>query len=66
MKISGRVMWSMAEVATVLGWTARRTRRWLIREKACRKHGRLHYTSKSQLRRVFRETADEVLAQLPE
>lgn len=64
--IRGRVMWDIAQVAAALDWSTQKTRRWLKREGACRKHGRNWYTSKSQLRRVFRETADEVLAQLPE
>lgn len=59
-------MWNTAEVAAVLGWNTVRVRRWLMREGACSKHGRWWYTSKSQLRRVFREAADEVIAGLPE
>jgi hypothetical protein len=62
----GRVMWSIAEVADVLEWKTHRVRRWLQREGGCSKHGRYWYTSKSQLRRVFREAADEVIANLPE
>ena len=62
----GRILWSVAEVADVLDWNVRRVRRWLLREQACNKHGRHYYTSKAQLRRVFREAADEVIAQLPE
>lgn len=63
---TGRILWSVVEVASVLQWQPRRVRRWLLREKACTKHGRHYYTSKAQLRRVFREAADEVIAGLPE
>lgn len=62
----GRILWSTAEIAEVMGWDSQRIRRWLIREKACSKHGRHYYSSKAQLRRVFREAADEVIANLPE
>lgn len=62
----GRILWSVAEVAEVLDWHTHRVRRWLVREKACTRHGRHYYTSKNQLRRVFCEAADEIIAQLPE
>jgi hypothetical protein len=62
----GRVLWSTKEIAEVLGWNTHRVRRWLMRERAATKHGRHYYTSKAQLRRVFREAADEVISSLPE
>lgn len=62
----GRVLWSTAEVAEVLGWDPRRVRRWLRREQACERRGRLYYTDKLLLRRAFGSAADEVIANLPE
>jgi len=62
----GRIVWSVAEVAEVLGWTTTRTRRWLKRERACTRRGAHYYTCRSQLRRAFPGAADEVIANLPE
>lgn len=63
----GRILWSTAEIAEVLRWSTRRTRRWLQREGACRRQGDGHYyTSKALLRRAFPDAADEVIASLPE
>lgn len=62
----GRVLWSVKEIAEVLQWNTHRVRRWLLRDNACTKHGRYYYSSKAQLRRVFREAADEVIAKLPD
>jgi hypothetical protein len=62
----GRIIWSVAEVADVLGWTTTRTRRWLLREVACTRLGGHYYTCRSQLRRAFPQAADEVIASLPE
>ena len=63
----GRIVWSMAEIAEVMGWEVRRVRRWLLREGAVRRQGRHWYTSKSQLRRAFgADVAAEVIANLPE
>lgn len=63
----GRVIWSMAEVAEVMGWETRRVRRWLRKQDAVRRVGRQFYTSKGQLRRAFGpEAASDVIAHLPE
>jgi hypothetical protein len=62
----GRILWSTAEIAEVLRWESWRVRRWLVREQACTRHGRYYYANKAQLRRVFREAADELIAHLPE
>ena len=62
----GRILWSVAEVAEVLGWPTWRVRRWLLREGACTRRGRYYYTCRSQLRRAFPHAADEVIANLPE
>ena len=62
-----RIVWSMAEIANVMGWETRRVRRWLIGEKGVRRKGRLYYTSKAGLRRAFgADAASEVIAHLPE
>lgn len=64
----GRILWSMPELAEVMGWSTRRMRRWLLREEACTKMRDGHYyTSKEQLRIAFPpRAADEVIANLPE
>lgn len=67
----GRVLWSTEEIAVALGWRRRdgapNTRRvlwWLRRRGACSQHGRHYYAGHSQLRRVFGEEADRVIASL--
>lgn len=62
----GRILWSVAEVADVLGWSTTRVRRWLKRERACVLRGSHYYTSRPQLRRAFPGAAEEIIADLPE
>ena len=60
----GRLMWSTAEVAEVIGWRVRRTRNWLLRAGGLRRHGRHYYTAALGVRRAFPEIADDVIARL--
>lgn len=62
----GRIMWSTVEIGDVLGWPSHRVRRWLVREVSYTKHGRHYYANRIQLRRVFHEAADDIIANLPE
>lgn len=62
----GRLMWTTAEVAEVLGWRVKRTRNWLLRYGSARKCGRHYYTSQLGVRRAFPDVADDVIATLLE
>lgn len=59
-----KLLWSTNEVAAVLGWTPRRARRWLLRERAATKHGRYYYSTSAQIRQVFREAADDMIVRM--
>lgn len=52
-----------AQIARALGpeWSSERVRRWLLREGAAVKKGRLWYTTRAKLRAVFPEVYEELL-----
>lgn len=57
---------SVAQVSRLLGkedWPTHRVRRWLTREGALVRKGRYLYTTRSKLRRAFRDVFDEMFLQ---
>lgn len=62
----GRIIWTVKEVAVVIGWSTTRTRRWLKKERACTRHGTHYYVCEAQVRRAFFPAGDQIVAQLPE
>lgn len=60
----GRLLWSTAEVAEVLGWRVKRVRNWLRKAGGLQKHGRHYYTARQGVRRAWPEVADDIIARL--
>lgn len=56
------VLIEIVRIAAVLGWTRKRTLRWLQRERAVTRYGRHWYVTRGQLRRAFPGVWDEVAA----
>lgn len=56
------VLIEIVRVAAVLGWTRKRTLRWLQKEGAVSRYGRHWYVTRGQLRRAFPTMWDEVAA----
>lgn len=62
----GRIYFSVAQIASVMGWPVYYTRRWLKKHDALIRRGRFWFTTRGLLRRRFPEEWDEILAELPE
>ena len=56
------VLIEIVRIAAVLGWTRKRTLRWLQKEGAVSRYGRHWYVTRGQLRRAFPAMWDEVAA----
>lgn len=61
-----RLFWSMADVAVALGWSVESTRDRFRAAGGAIKIGRLWYTSRGKLRRMFPDDWQDVVARLPE
>lgn len=54
---------SIAQVSTMLGedeWPTHRVRRWLRREGALVRKGRIYYTTRSRLKKAFKDIFEEL------
>lgn len=58
------VMFTIAEVAKLMGWRTERVRRWLVKRDAVTKDGRYFYTCRSMLRRAFPSAWEDLTARL--
>ena len=60
-----RLFWSMADVAAALGWSVESTRDRFRAAGGAMKIGRLWYTSRGKLKRMFPDDWADVVARLP-
>lgn len=60
-----RLFWTMSEVAVALGWSVEATRDKFRAADGALRIGRLWYTSRGKLRRMFPDDWEDIVARLP-
>jgi len=58
--VSAKALLSCADIAKMLGWTVKRTRRWLLREDLGVQIGHRWYTTPTKIREAFPDVYAEL------